>query len=69
MTIISPDIDERPPPGMHYILLEDVYGKFHADFVTSALGATDVEESYVALYNEIIAGNAFCLGTTVIDFS
>lgn len=43
VTVLSTDIDKVPPPNVHYIILEDNYGKLYGDIVISFLESAQMQ--------------------------
>ncbi|XP_031638676.1 UDP-glucuronosyltransferase 2C1-like [Contarinia nasturtii] len=53
ITVISPDIDKNPPPGIHYILIENQYTDVNRQFLKemlSAPGATSLIQDALAMF-------------------
>lgn len=41
ITVFSPDSDKNPPPGVHYILIEDQYTEVHREFVKEMMATNE----------------------------
>lgn len=41
VTVLSPDYDKNPPPGVHYIWIEDQYTEEHREFIKVMLASNE----------------------------
>lgn len=57
ITVFSPDSDKNPPPGVHYILIEDQYTEEHREYVREMLASNETGNPIF----EVLGHYAFCI--------
>ena len=62
ITVISPDIDKNPPPGVHYILIEDQYTEENREFVKEMLAMNQAVDPTFEVYELFALSIEFCRG-------
>lgn len=62
ITVISPDIDKNPPPGVHYILIEDQYTDQNREFIKEMLAMKQAVDSTSEVYELFEISIEFCRG-------
>lgn len=62
ITVISPDDDKNPPPGVHYILIEDQYTEKNREFVKEMLAMNQAVHPTFEIYELFALSIEFCQG-------
>lgn len=67
ITIISADIEQNPPPGVHYILIENQYTAESREFVKEMMRSNEELDATEQIWEMIAISIDFCKGKIIFE--
>lgn len=67
ITVISPDIDKNPTPGVHFILIENQYTEENREFVKQMMTSTERENPLLQAFHLFQLSVEFCQSISGIN--